>query len=311
MEGEGWARRCGGHRAGAIVRRVHQLRARTRPLKSSGEAERRTASYLDPHSGDGWFVLHGVAVPGAVASIDHLVVTPAGVFVVESLEWSGPMSPTGGTRRIGRHLQRPEIDALRTAVQAVGEILMSVFPDLGVVPKGVVSLSGCPADESWRGRDHRCAGGPSGSAPDPGASTLRRGAGGTTCRRSGRGFGVALGPLILVGPAAPSVMVGPAGSGEGGKRADIDRAGRGPGRTRSAVDVPRWRGMADRWRRLPERGATAGRRGRSGPLLLLLRHVGSGPPQSEHGDLRDLARAGSDHGRRRIAAVGMVLPVGE
>ena len=59
------------------------------------EAERKTASYLDPHSGDGWFVLHGVAVPGAVASIDHLVVTPAGVFVVESLEWSGPMSPDG------------------------------------------------------------------------------------------------------------------------------------------------------------------------------------------------------------------------
>ncbi len=150
MDGEGWARRCGGSTAGAIVRRAHQFRTRTRSLKPSGEAERTTASYLDPHSGDGWFVLHGVALPGGAASIDHLVVTPAGVFVVESLEWSGPTSQAGA-RRIDRHLQRRDLDALLAAVRAVGEILMSVCPDMAVVPKGVISLAGCPsADESWR-----------------------------------------------------------------------------------------------------------------------------------------------------------------
>jgi hypothetical protein len=151
MDGEGWARRCGGDREEAIVRRAHQFRSRTRRLKTSGDAGRTTASYLDPHSGDGWFVLHDVAVPGGAASIDHLVVAPAGVFVVESLEWSAQMSQARGALRIGPHLERRDVDALRTAVRAVSDVLLSVLPDLAVVPQGVISLSGCPsADESWR-----------------------------------------------------------------------------------------------------------------------------------------------------------------
>jgi hypothetical protein len=120
-------------------------------VKTAGEAQRITASHLDPHSGDGWFVLHDVAVPRGAGSIDHLVVTPAGVFVVESLEWSRESSHIDGAPRHGVHLQRQELDMLRMAVRAVGEVLGSVLPDLAVEPTGVISLTGCPSsDEPWQ-----------------------------------------------------------------------------------------------------------------------------------------------------------------
>ncbi len=76
MDGKFRARRGGGHRTAALVRRAHQFRARTRGVKA--EAERVTASYLDPHSGDGWFVLHDLAVPRAAgASITWWSLPPA------------------------------------------------------------------------------------------------------------------------------------------------------------------------------------------------------------------------------------------
>ncbi len=36
---------------------------------------------------------------------------------------------------------------MSAAVRAVGDVLASVVPDLTVEPKGVISLTGCPAAE--------------------------------------------------------------------------------------------------------------------------------------------------------------------
>ncbi|HET9692561.1 MAG TPA: hypothetical protein VFP61_15540 [Acidimicrobiales bacterium] len=47
-----------------------------------------TAAVLDPRSGDGWWVLHDLAVPGA----DHVVVTPGAVWVVASTPGCGAPS---------------------------------------------------------------------------------------------------------------------------------------------------------------------------------------------------------------------------
>jgi hypothetical protein len=151
MDGEGCSGRDGGDRAGPIVRRAHEFRARARRPKTSGEAGRVTASYLDPHSGDGWFVLHDIGAPRGTGSIDHLAVTPAGVFVIRSLEWPSESSPGGSGRRIGRQLPRREADAMRMSVRAVSDILVSAFPEIEVEPQGVVSLTGGPSvDGGWQ-----------------------------------------------------------------------------------------------------------------------------------------------------------------
>jgi hypothetical protein len=51
--------------------------------------ERRTARLLDRLTGDGYVVFHDLAVPGSPANVDHLVIGPSGVFVIDSKQWTG------------------------------------------------------------------------------------------------------------------------------------------------------------------------------------------------------------------------------
>jgi hypothetical protein len=51
--------------------------------------ERQTARLLDRLTGDGFVVFHDLAVPGSPANVDHLVIGPSGVFVIDSKQWSG------------------------------------------------------------------------------------------------------------------------------------------------------------------------------------------------------------------------------
>jgi hypothetical protein len=51
--------------------------------------ERRTARLLGPLERQGWVVLHDLAVPRSRANIDHLVIGPGGVFVIDSKQYRG------------------------------------------------------------------------------------------------------------------------------------------------------------------------------------------------------------------------------
>jgi Nuclease-related domain len=51
--------------------------------------ERRTARLLDRLIRDGFVVFHDLAVPGSPANVDHLVIGPTGVFVIDSKQWTG------------------------------------------------------------------------------------------------------------------------------------------------------------------------------------------------------------------------------
>jgi hypothetical protein len=59
--------------------------------------ERRTARLLVPLERQGWVVLHDLAVPGSPANIDHLVIGPGGVFVIDSKQYRGhlQLDPSG------------------------------------------------------------------------------------------------------------------------------------------------------------------------------------------------------------------------
>jgi len=59
--------------------------------------ERRTARLLDPLARHGWAVLHDLAIPGSQANLDHLVIGPGGVFVIDSKQYRGrlQLDPTG------------------------------------------------------------------------------------------------------------------------------------------------------------------------------------------------------------------------
>jgi Nuclease-related domain len=51
--------------------------------------ERRTARLLAPLERHGWAVLHDLAVPGSAANIDHLVIGPGGVVVIDTKQYRG------------------------------------------------------------------------------------------------------------------------------------------------------------------------------------------------------------------------------
>jgi hypothetical protein len=51
--------------------------------------ERHTAHLLRRLHRDGFVVFHDLAVPGSPANVDHLVIGPTGVFVIDSKRWRG------------------------------------------------------------------------------------------------------------------------------------------------------------------------------------------------------------------------------
>jgi Nuclease-related domain len=53
------------------------------------DGERRTARLLDRLTRDGYVVFHDLALPGSPANVDHLVIGPTGVFVIDSKQWTG------------------------------------------------------------------------------------------------------------------------------------------------------------------------------------------------------------------------------
>ena len=70
--------------------------ADTLAWRRGAAGERRTARLLGPLERRGWAVLHDLAIPGTQANIDHLVIGPGGVLVVDSKQYRGRL-------RLDRH----------------------------------------------------------------------------------------------------------------------------------------------------------------------------------------------------------------
>ena len=82
--------------AGVAVAAVAGWRLRFRPSEQArtwqrgATGERRTARLLDRLSRDGYVVFHDIGVPGNTrGNVDHLVIGPSGVFVIDSKQWTG------------------------------------------------------------------------------------------------------------------------------------------------------------------------------------------------------------------------------
>jgi hypothetical protein len=92
------ATKVGLPRAGLVGLAVAALigwRLRFRPSEQArawqrgAAGERRTARLLDRLTRDGYVVFHDLAVPGSPANVDHLVIGPTGLFVIDSKQWTG------------------------------------------------------------------------------------------------------------------------------------------------------------------------------------------------------------------------------
>ena len=74
----------------------------SRSAQRKGEAQQATAAGLDLLRVLGWLVLHDASVPDEPdGSIDHVLAGPSGVYVVNTVGWSGPISTDSGAAASG------------------------------------------------------------------------------------------------------------------------------------------------------------------------------------------------------------------
>jgi Nuclease-related domain len=115
--------------------------------------ERRTARLLAPLERHGWAVLHDLAVPGSWANLDHVVIGPGGVFVIDSKQYRGrlQLDPSGRLWH-GRYPLAPTLRAVSFEADRAAQVLsdpgVAVVPIVAVhgahVPWGKVSVEGVP-----------------------------------------------------------------------------------------------------------------------------------------------------------------------
>jgi len=139
------------------------LRFRSSPdaaaWRRGAAGERRTARLLEPLERQGWVVLHDLAVPGSRANLDHLVIGPGGVFVIDSKQYRGrlQLDPTGRLWH-GRYPLAPTLRAVSFEADRAAQILpdpgMAVVPVVAVhgaqVPWGKVVTDGVPVVSARR-----------------------------------------------------------------------------------------------------------------------------------------------------------------
>ena len=86
--------------------------------------ERRTRPSLAGLERQGWAVLHDLAGPGSGANLDHVVIGPGGVFVVDSKQYRGRLrvDPTGRLWH-GRYPLAPALRAVSFEADRAAQVL--------------------------------------------------------------------------------------------------------------------------------------------------------------------------------------------
>jgi len=140
-------RRAGGS-AADIARRHREKIARLERSAAGWEAgaagERAVGEVLDGLAASGWTVMHDVAWPGrAKANLDHVVVGPAGAFVIDAKNWSGAVEVRDGVLRQNGRTREKEVAAVAEAANAV----VRLVPDVAVQP--VLCLVGEEPRRGW------------------------------------------------------------------------------------------------------------------------------------------------------------------
>jgi Nuclease-related domain len=127
--------------------------------RRGASGERRTARLLDPLERHGWAVLHDLAVPESRANLDHLVIGPGGVFVVDSKQYRGRLRLDAvGKLWHGRQPLAPTLGAVSWEADQAAQVLpnpgMAVVPIVAVhgaqVPWGKVVTQGVPVVSARR-----------------------------------------------------------------------------------------------------------------------------------------------------------------
>jgi Nuclease-related domain len=97
------------------------------------------ARALDTLTADGYLRIDDCRWPGrAKANVDHILIGPAGLFVIDAKNWSGHVDIRDGMLRQNGHRRAKEVSAAGEAARAVGALV-----PFGLLrAKGVICLTG-------------------------------------------------------------------------------------------------------------------------------------------------------------------------
>lgn len=110
---------------------------------AAGEAETAQAvAALSP----GWTVLHDLRWPGRrLANVDHVVIGPGGIFVIDSKNWTGRITTSGGVLRQNGYNREKAVAGAADAALAVAERAGLYAPFV----HGVISFAGRGDVSAW------------------------------------------------------------------------------------------------------------------------------------------------------------------
>jgi hypothetical protein len=111
--------------------------------RRGAQGEQRTARLLAPLERHGYQVFHDLAVPGSAANVDHLVIGPTGVFVIDSKRYRGHLHYSAGRLWHGRRPLDHTLETLWWEATQVAETL-GFGPDLHIYPVLCVHVARIP-----------------------------------------------------------------------------------------------------------------------------------------------------------------------
>ena len=116
-----------GESAREVARRAREkaerLNRRAELFEQGAEGEAATAKVLASLP-PGWAALHDVRWPGRrLANVDHVIVGPGGVFVIDSKNWTGRIIVDGGRLRQNGYSREKTVAAAADAALAIAELI--------------------------------------------------------------------------------------------------------------------------------------------------------------------------------------------
>jgi hypothetical protein len=148
--------RLAAERVARLKRQLDQAERATKPWDVGAPCERVVADKLSELIPHGWYVLHDVHWPGRPkANLDHVLVGPGGVVVVDAKNWTGEVRISSGVLWQGRYSRTLAVEGALAQCAAVASVLepplrrfarpmicMSAQPDLFGITSSDVAVAG-------------------------------------------------------------------------------------------------------------------------------------------------------------------------
>jgi hypothetical protein len=116
--------RMAAERAAKLRRQLEYAERAERAWAAGAAGEARVAGILESLQANGWMTLHDVHWPGRPkANLDHVLVGPGGVVVVDAKNWSGDVHLENGTLRQNGYSREREVAGVLEQGAAVAALL--------------------------------------------------------------------------------------------------------------------------------------------------------------------------------------------